>query len=181
MTPKALKQVEELEREYNIIRKRSENYFEKIKNLSYNDPLRKYYQQEMNKLYIKESKVEDRIRDIKNSGFSTYEIGALKKEVTNFYPLTYSASLGSRDRVVVGYSNALKNYVIVKYTSYNSFMRNVRGCGSLAGTKDISSIKIISKSQYDKIIKQPKGKPEGWSGYSSKNTPRAPELLQLLR
>ncbi len=44
-------------------------------------------------------------------------------------------------------------------------MRNVRGCSSMAGTTDINSLKIISKAQYDSIIKQekkPTRRPTGW-------------------
>jgi len=110
-------------------------------------------------------KLEERKSEIEKLGLSTKERSALKREIESFSGLQYGSSIGSRDKVVIGFSKKLGKYLIVRYTKFSSFMRNVRGMGSLAGTKDIRSIKEISKRQYDNIMKQekkPTRRPTGW-------------------
>jgi len=127
--------------------------------------LRDSIRKEVNALYNKQSKKEDKIREISEFGYSTREIGSLKRELAGFKSLSYHTSIGSRDIVKVGFSKALNNYVIVSYMKFTSFMRNVRGAGSLAGKSDINSIKIISQRQYEAILNQEHKsakRPTGW-------------------
>ena len=69
-------------------------------------------------------------------------------------------SLGANGFEKTGYVAKLNAYVIVSGTKYGDFMRNVRGMGSLAGSTDIRSVKIINKQIYDNITKgvQEKGR-----------------------
>ena len=146
-THKAIEQISELSREIAYHRKRHDDYRTK----SYGSEDRQFYSKAANAEYTKILKIEERIEQIKKFGLSTYELGKLKKELSGFKTITYNKSLGMRDKVVIGHSNVLGTYVKISYVSYNSFMRNVRGMGSLSGTKDIDSITPISKQTYDMI------------------------------
>jgi len=139
-------------------------------NERYQDPntdswLRKHLGKENNSLWTKKYNKENKIREIKEMGYSTLEMAGLKRELCGFSSLSHGSSIGSRDRTVVGYSKKLGKYVIVSYTRWTDMMRNVRGCSSMAGKTDINSLKIISKAQYDSITKQEKKstrRPTGW-------------------
>ena len=92
----------------------------------------------------KKYKVIDKINEIEEYGLSRKEMNKLKRELMNFETLEHSTNLGSRDRTVQGFSKTLDKKVKVSYTRYTSFMRNVRGCGSLAGQISIFTIEVVA-------------------------------------
>jgi len=154
MTIEAQQELTELKTEQQRMRQHSDEIFKKVQKYPYDSYERKGLKNESRKLDTKYYKIEERINEIQKLGLSTKQRSALKRETVNFKTLHYDRNLGTRDKTVIGYSKALGNYVIVDYTSYTSFMGNVRGMGSLAGTKDIGRVRIISKSQYEQITKQ---------------------------
>ena len=165
VSKKAQKQIVELEHE---IKKMKEN-IDKYRHLhfqNYSDKgLQRYYRNKATSEERKYYKYLEKLEEIKKYGLAISELATLKRELCAFKSLSYGRSLGSRDSVVIGYSKVLGNYVIVNYTEWTDFMRNVQGCSSMAGTKDIRSIKIISKEQYDRIVSQekiPTRRPTGW-------------------
>jgi len=156
MTLEADQEIHALQLELQRLRDVSNSLFDKAQKYPYNSYERKAFISEQRKIDTKFYKLEEKISDIKKLKLSSKQQSGLKREIGTFRALQHSSSLGSRDRIVVGYSKALGQYVIVTYTSFNSFMRNVRGCSSLAGTKDINDIRYISKQQYDNITSQPR-------------------------
>lgn len=103
--------------------------------------------------------IEERMNDIKKLGIATRERSGLIREIKRgkFFTVKYERDLGSRDKIVVGYSNALKRYAKVKVMTYTNFMRNVQGMGSLAGKTEILNIEYIAKQVYDEIVKGVQG------------------------
>lgn len=165
VTEKGLKEIDELKREIRELQAQKQRLQAKAWAPETDRYARKAYESEINKIWTKSYNKEDKIGIIQKLGISSSELTGLKKEVKGWLSLTHGSSLGSRDRTVIGYSKVLGNYVIVNYTEWTDFMRNVRGCSSMAGTKDIRSIKIISKEQYDRIVSQekiPTRRPTGW-------------------
>lgn len=176
--PTAKAQTELRELEILLIRtKREEDqaYFEQRKT-PYGSYTYKGLQLEIRKLNDKYYKIMERRDEIIKVGLSSLEQRHLKRELSNFTGLSRDTNLGTRDRTVMGYSKTLGEYVIVRYTSYSGFMRNVRGMGSLAGTKSIHSVKIISKSQYDRIMSMER-KPSRQRGWGSGRASATPEAL----
>lgn len=176
LSMKGKEQIRNLKQDIISLERKKDNYYTKYRGAS--PDMKKYFNREITKIGNKVFSIEERIRQVEQFGLSTYEQGALKKELSSFKPLTYSRDLGSRDKVVVGYSKTLKSYVIVDYTRYTSFMGNVRGMGSLAGTKDIGSIKFISKQQYDSITKKPTNPPKRPTGWERRPSSK-PDVLGM--
>jgi hypothetical protein len=120
--------------------------------------------------YAKEARIDEKIDAIKKFGLATKEVARLKRELHGFRSIKYDSSLGMRSSEKIGYSKVLNSYVLVSATSYTSFMRNVKGCGSLAGKTDISGFRLISKKTYDDILAG-----QGKTKYKSKGA--SPEVL----
>lgn len=156
MTPLAQQELEELQREENYLR-------EKIQTA-------RRLKIPTGPLYAKEARIYDKRSAIEKFGISSKELTKLKRELHGFRSIKYDRGLGSRDTVKVGYSKVLNSYVLVDSTSYTSFMRNVKGCGSLAGKTDISGFRLISKKTYDDILAG-----QGKTKYKSKGA--SPEVL----
>jgi hypothetical protein len=180
MTPKALEQIQKLKDESHYADVRSRNLYDKghsSTNKYEKDALYKEANNWSNKRYKLNSKIDEIIR----SGFSTGEETSIKKNLGSFKTISSDSSLGSRERTAIGYSKPLKSYVKVNYSAYNSFMRNVRGMGSLAGTKSIHSIKPITKKIYDNISEgiEKKGQLSGGWGQRTRNK-RAEPMAEVL-
>ena len=95
----------------------------------------------------------EKAQEIKNLGISTNEKKAVILSLPGMFTVSSDKSLGMSGALKVGYVEKLGKYVKVNYTKYSSFMRNVRGCASLAGSTDIRSIEVIPKQVYDDIVK----------------------------
>jgi len=174
---KAREEIRELKAEQVRIQKEKDSIYFQQRKVPWDSYTRKGLDSELRKLDNKYYKIQDRLSEIENIGFSTKERTSLKREIASFSTLSHSSNIGSRDRKVIGYSKVLQNYVIVGYTSYSGFMRNVRGMGSLAGTKDINSVKVISKAQYDRIMAMERRPPRSRGWGTSRREAARPETL----
>jgi hypothetical protein len=165
ISTKAQKQIVELEHEIKKMKEDIDKY-RQLQYQNYSDKgLQRYYRGKETYEERKYYKYLEKLEEIKKYGLAISELATLKRELSTFKSLSYGRSLGSKDNTVLGYSKVLNNYVIVNYTKWTDFMRNVQGCSSMAGQKDIRSIKIISKDQYDRIVSQekvPTRRPTGW-------------------
>ena len=143
----------ELQRQLQETKARMEHYFSKSNAASYNDYERKDYHRIALQHERKYYSMQEKIEELQKLGLSsTTQLASLKREIASFKRIGGDRTIGLSDRVVVGYSKALQNYVKVRYTVYSSFMRNVRGMGSLVGTKDIHQIIILPKVVYERIL-----------------------------
>ena len=179
MTPSAQSELLELEQEQNQIRNKQQT----LNSLPYDIRRR-----EQNRLDVKYYKLEDKKNDIKQTGLSTKELSAIKRESSNFTRLNSDKTLGSSSVESVGHSKKLNAYVKIKYTKYSDFMRNVRGMGSYAGKKDIRSVRIIPAPVYEKIKEgiSKKGAIStgsfmggSWSNRGKKNEPMSEVLRRI--
>jgi len=98
-------------------------------------------------------KLYDKLTEMENLGLSTNEKKAVIKALPGMFTVSGDKQLGSSSALKVGFVPKLNSYVKVEYTKFSSFMRNVRGCASLAGKYDLKSVTEISKEVYDKITK----------------------------
>lgn len=157
ITIKAKEQIEQLEAEMSNLKSQSE----RIRQSSIPWDIKR---REINRLDTRRWKLEERLDTIKELGMSTKEVGNFKKELSGFTMLNYNRNLGSRNSISTGFSKTLDSYVIVDSTRFNSFMSNVRGMGSLANTTDINSIKEISKSEYEDLLKKERSGTTSFAG-----------------
>jgi hypothetical protein len=102
--------------------------------------LHKYLIKERNSLYGKLERCDDSIRLLNDYGMTAAEHKKVAAEVLggNSILEKTETSLGCRERVVVGFSTKLSSYIRVRSTRWNGFMRNVKGCASMADTCDIT-------------------------------------------
>ena len=153
VTQNAQQQLNELNSEQKYIQNQKDNLYSRLRG-EQDTYMRKAITKQTSDLDRKYYNIEDKKRTIESVGYSTTEMGAIKRALPSFTSLSYDKSLGSSNKQKVGYVKSLNKYFIVQFTEYGSFMRNVRGMGSLAGTKDLSSVKEISKQVYEQILNQ---------------------------
>ena len=155
LTPKAQQEISKLIGEIKEIDRQRDKNNEIYRNPNTDSWMRKQLQINNNSMSTKKFNKENKINFIEKIGCSTLEMSGVKRELSGFKSLTHGGDLYSRDLTKVGYSKKLGKYVIVSYTKWNSLKAN---------TTDINSIKIISKAQYDSIMKQetkPTRRPKG--------------------
>jgi len=155
LTPKAQQEISKLIGEIKEIDRQRDKNNEICRNPNTDSWMRKQLQLNNNSTLTKKFNKENKINFIEKIGCSTLEMSGVKRELSGFKSLTHGGDLYSRDLTKVGYSKKLGKYVIVSYTKWSSFMGN---------TTDINNIKIISKAQYDSIMKQetkPTRRPKG--------------------
>ena len=145
LTPKAQQEISKLIGEIKEIDRQRDKNNEICRNPNTDSWMRKQLQLNNNSTLTKKFNKENKINFIEKIGCSTLEMSGVKRELCGFKSLTHGGDLYSRDLTKVGYSKKLGKYVIVSYTKWSSFMGN---------TTDINNIKIISKAQYDSIMKQ---------------------------
>lgn len=153
VTQKAQQQLNELNNDQKYIQNQKDNLYSRLKG-EQDAYMRKAITKQISDLDRKYYNIEDKKRTIEQIGYSTTEMSAIKRALPSFTSLSYDKTLGSSDKQKVGYVKSLNKYFIVRYTQYSSYMRNVRGMGSLAGTKDLGSVKEISKQVYEQIVNQ---------------------------
>lgn len=145
-------ELKELDQKKKTLEREDERYRERL--VGADHFIRQAINRQRNAVWRKIERVEEKISDVTNAGISTKDKRKLMKELRNFKSLDRERSLGSRDIVAVGYSDLFKSHIRVEYTRWTSFMRNVRGCASYAGTTDIKDIKRITKATYTKLLKK---------------------------
>lgn len=146
MTPKAHIQIEKLQLEADGLLSHSAC----LRTKSYTTTNQYEYRalkKEADQLQNKACRREDKIREIENIGYSTAEQSAVMRESIHFTSLEIEKSIGTRRAVKVGFSKTANSFIKVKISSYTDFMRNVKGCGGLAGKKIISSIEQITEDE----------------------------------
>lgn len=94
---------------------------------------------------------ENKVKELKEQMLSTKELNGIKKEMSSFRTISNKVGLGSRDIEAIGYSQILNSYIYVSYVRFTDFMRNVKGCESIAGSKDIHELKMISEHEFQKM------------------------------
>jgi hypothetical protein len=149
-TKKAQEEIKKLEIQAAEAKKNEDNFYKRMieaKEHYLRDGLRRDYNKESNKRY----RLEDKVKEISKLGFSSTEKRAISKERYTFSTIKYETSLGCRDVVAVGFSKALNHHVKITYTWFTDFMRNVKGCGSLANTVDFQNIELISEEEFKKL------------------------------
>lgn len=152
MTAKAKKEIEGLNEKIAGFRN-SEAYFEKrlvdVKN--YDE--RRMYWKEIGKIHTKIDAASDKIVRIQDERISTSERNTLTREAWDkFETLEYERSLGMTSYIKIGYSKVIGEYVSAQLVRYNGFMRNVKGCSSLADKREMISFVVMDKTWYDGII-----------------------------
>lgn len=112
---------------------------------------RDIWQKDINRRIATMYKKEEKIRELEGTGFSTREQASIKQEIKmpHFITIQSEKSLGSMDRTTIGISKVTGGPIEVKSTRYSGFMSNVRGCGSLANTTEINSIKRLTDQEYE--------------------------------
>lgn len=100
----------------------------------------KYLVRERNALYTKIDRCDSSTRVLAQQGMTNAEHKKVAEEVmgANSILEKTESGLGYRERVVVGFSTRVSSYIRVRSTRWNGFMRNVKGCASMADTCDIS-------------------------------------------
>lgn len=102
------------------------------------------YDKESNKLHNQLFTMDERIETIKRNGISTGERNAIGRAVTSscntWVTIQTDRSLGCNGATKVGYYKPLAMFFEVSYTRYNGFMRNVKGCSSLADKTQVGSV-----------------------------------------
>jgi hypothetical protein len=151
LTEKAKKEIEELNAVI-IAKEKETKVLEKRRQMERDSLYYKALNRELDSIWRKKNKAEETIKEIQKLGISTSENRNIKKEVSSFHNVKYDTSLGCRDVVAVGLSKTLNGYIKVEYTKFTSFMRNVKGCGSLANTMDFSSVEQITLVDYQTFI-----------------------------
>lgn len=109
---------------------------------------------ESNRLDNMHYKIDEKIAERQRIGLAAKDERNLLKEASNFINLKTTKMLGDTLFTSVGFSKTLGEYVEIDYNHYSQFMHNVRGMGSLAGKKSLSSFKVITKPEYDERLTQ---------------------------
>jgi len=147
-TKECKEEIEKYQAERDSLRKQAEetreNYYknkgEKYEKWKWDNMLRRE-----RAIYTKIQYRDEKISDLEGDNISNKEKRALIKEIYNLKQVEYDRSLGCRDYIREGFSKALGKKIRIKYTKFTSFMRNVKGCRSLAGQYDIIEIKELAK------------------------------------
>jgi hypothetical protein len=153
VTEKALKEIEALNDK--IVKLEEAEADARQKMFNSKDPfLVKAYRKEMNKCNDQKYKAKDKLQEIEGFGIASSEMTKLKKELYDFKTLERNTSIGITSYTSAGFSKTLQSHVVIDYTKYSGFMRNVKGCSSLANTKHIHSLEFISEEKYKELISQ---------------------------
>lgn len=151
LTIKAKKEIKELN-ELIIAKEKETKVIEKRRQTEKDSLYYKALNRELDIIWRKKNKAEETIKEIQKLGISTSENRSIKKEVNSFSNIKYDTSIGCRDVAAVGLSKTLNGYIKVEYTKFTNFMRNVKGCGSLANTIDFSSVEQITVVDYQTAL-----------------------------
>lgn len=95
---------------------------------------------------------EDRIRGIETTGFSSAEWRGILKESDKFTTIESERGLGYRGTIKVGNSAIACGLIKVDVCSYSNFMRNVKGCSSMANKRYLNTVVRLTKDQYEDLL-----------------------------
>lgn len=155
MTAKAVKEIGELEAKLAKGRKEIER-LQTLADTARDNITWKAYRKEADKLWTASYRYEDTIKLIKQSKISSSERNSLKREFkdggSGFYTIESDRGLGYRTKTVIGKSKALGQYAKVTLTHYSGFMRNVKGCASMADKTDLDDFQILTEEEYNAIL-----------------------------
>ena len=115
--------------------------------------LYRMYNKEFCRANNKRYKIEEKIRELEEFGFSTREKTQILNSVDELKTITSDRGLGYRGYHKAGPCKVLGGALIsINYTYWTNFMNNVKGCGSMAGKKTIGSLEIITEQQYQELL-----------------------------
>lgn len=148
-----------------------------IKDHGYDHLVIRAYDKEHNKINNQLFATDEKIQSIEAQGVSTSERTGIVRAATGYgneWVLVKSdRSLGCSGATKIGFYKPLGAIFEVSYTRYNGFMRNVRGCGSLADTTSVTSITRLTDAEAQELIKTVTR--EGFTAESRKVTERTSE------
>lgn len=134
-TEKAAKEIVKLKEEVEELQKEERTLSARLTTGAYERILFDALRRERNRLYTKIENKQNRIDSITRRGMSTSETAALCRFAKdNGHTVETDQSLGMRGATKVLYYPKNGNFYSISYTRYNGFMRNVKGCSSLADT-----------------------------------------------
>lgn len=150
MTPKAKMQIEKLQLEADVLLEQSKSLRTKSCSTT-NQYEYRALKKEADQLHNKAYRREDKIQAIESIGYSTAEQSSIMKESIHFTSLEIEKSIGTRRATKVGFSKTAASLIKIELFVYTDFMRNVKGCGGLAGKKSLSSIEIITEDEMKEL------------------------------
>lgn len=110
----------------------------------------KWYHKKIDSIYRREQNAENRLDVVRSSGVSSSERAAIARDAKSnakWIEVERDRDLGSRGSTKVGRYAPLDEFFVVRFISYNGFMRNVKGCASLADTTDVVELKRIDAGE----------------------------------
>jgi hypothetical protein len=115
------------------------------------------YDKEHNRINNQLFATDEKIQSIEAQGVSTSERRGIVRAATEYgneWVLVKSdRSLGCSGATKVGFYKPLGAIFEVTYTRYNGFMRNVRGCGSLADTTSVNSVTRLMDGEAQDLLR----------------------------
>lgn len=111
----------------------------------------KALQKESVQLRNKAYRKEEKILHLERMGYSSLEQKAIMKEADAFIIVESERSMGSTSVIKVGFSKTASQLIKVEVHKFTDFMRNVRGCGGLAGKKELNYIVPITQEEIDEL------------------------------
>ena len=156
MSTKATKEVEKLNNEISDLEKQMARATDKMYTVPYTE--RAMWVRERRTVETKLYNKQDKVKQLEKWEIATSEKTTLLNEVAgyghNFETIRRDKSLGSSCITKVGWSKLLQSFLRVDYTHYSSFMRNVKGCGSLADKKELSGFSRITEEEVDALLQK---------------------------
>jgi hypothetical protein len=115
------------------------------------------YDKEHNRINNRLFATDEKIQTIERDGVSTGERNAIVRAATShaggWVLVRLDRSLGCSGATKVGFYKPLGAIFEVTYTRYNGFMRNVRGCGSLADTTSVNSVTRLMDGEAQDLLR----------------------------
>jgi len=151
-TKKCLAEVEKLQERIDTIT----NEIERLQRLmpqqtNYRDV--EIFRKEIRVLINQLDKKQEKQREVKSMGISSSEKSVLLREASKFITIHRVKDMAGYSCTAVGWSKSLGMFVKVSYHKYSSFMRNVKGCHSLADTTHLDSFEQLTESEVDEFLK----------------------------
>lgn len=147
-TEKAVKEIKKLQVEVEDFQKEEKTISDRLMTGPYERILFDALRRERNRLYTKIENKQNRIDSVTRRGMSTSETAALCRFAKdNGHTVETDQSLGMRGATKVLYYPKNGNFYSISYTRYSGFMRNVKGCSSLADTTSWRDPVLITEAE----------------------------------
>lgn len=153
MTPKCEEEINKIKENIVVLKRKSDEILTRERSESawiIASALRKERFRIEDRIYKKEEK----IRDLEKMEFSTSEQSKILRESDSFTLLELENSIGMKNVTRVGFSKVVNSNVVINFTRYTDLMRNVKGCGGLAGKKQINSITTVTEEEVIELKKK---------------------------